>query len=111
VSIKDIRNLAPNNFKACGRAAKMVRSQAQSIRDKPTAALRIETHRTFILPEAAAAGPPSESRSPLRLVLAQSGRTSIGRPAHSVHLSRLRSVGISINPDKPEASIIVSRPH
>src|SRR5262249_12894622 len=41
----------------------------------------------------------------------QSGRTSIGRPPHSLHLRRQRSAGISIALDQPEASTIASRPH
>jgi hypothetical protein len=39
----------------------------------------------------------------------QSDRTSMGRPAHSMHLSRLRSVGISTCPDKCEASTMTLR--
>jgi hypothetical protein len=35
----------------------------------------------------------------------------MGRPAHSMHLSRLRSVGISINSGQPETSMMTSRPH
>jgi hypothetical protein len=41
----------------------------------------------------------------------QSGRTSIGRPPHSLHLRRQRSVGISIEFGQPKASTIASRPH
>jgi hypothetical protein len=49
-------------------------------------------------------------RRPCARCWLQSGRTSIGPPAHSVHLSRQRSAGTSIDPDKPETSMMASRP-
>jgi len=41
----------------------------------------------------------------------QSGRTSIGRPPHSLHLRCPRSAGISIEFGQPKASTTASRPH